>query len=83
MADARVNAAEIADELEVELPEGEYDSLGGLILHLLGRLPEAGERVTWRNLEFTVEAVSENRVERVRIVRTPEEPKSQEDDDGG
>jgi len=29
--------------------------------------------VAWKNLEFTVEAVSENRVQLVRIVRTPEE----------
>jgi putative hemolysin len=83
LADARVNAEEVADEFEVELPEGEYDSIGGLILHLLGRLPEAGEKVTWRNLEFTVEAVSENRIERLRIVRTPEETPGEEEDEDG
>ena len=73
VVDARVSTDEVEEALEVELPEGEFDSVGGLILDLLGRLPEAGERVAWKNLEFTVEAVSENRVQLVRIVRTPEE----------
>jgi CBS domain containing-hemolysin-like protein len=74
VVDARVSTDEVEDALEVKLPEGEYDSVGGLVLDLLGRLPEAGEKVTWKSLEFTVEAVSENRVELVRIVRTPEGP---------
>ena len=73
VVDARVSTDEVEEALEVELPKGEFDSVGGLILDLLGRLPEAGERVAWKNLEFTVEAVSENRVQLVRIVRTPEE----------
>lgn len=73
LVEARVSTDEVEDALEVKLPKGEYDSVGGLVLDLLGRLPEAGEKVTWKNLEFTVEAVSENRVELVRIVRTPEE----------
>jgi len=73
LVDGRVSTDEVEDALEVKLPEGEYDSIGGLILDLLGRLPEAGEKVTWEGLEFTVEAVSENRVHLVRIARTPEE----------
>jgi CBS domain containing-hemolysin-like protein len=73
LVDGRVSTGEVEEALEVKLPAGEYDSIGGLILDLLGRLPEAGEKVTWKGLEFTVEAVSENRVHLVRIARTPEE----------
>jgi CBS domain containing-hemolysin-like protein len=69
VVDARVSVDDLEDHLEVTLPEGEFDSLGGFMLDRLGHLPTAGERVTWRHLEFIVESVSENRIERVRIVR--------------
>ncbi len=64
--------SEVEDHFGVALPQGEFDSLGGFILDQLGRLPAAGERISWRNLHFTVEAVMENRIERVRVVRDPE-----------
>ena len=73
VVDARVAVDEIEDYLGMDLPEGEFDSVGGFILDQLGRLPAAGERVVWQSLEFTVEVVSENRIERVRVVRHPEE----------
>jgi putative hemolysin len=73
VADARVSADEIEDQLGVKLPEGEYDSVGGFILDQLGRLPAAGEVVVWDDLEFTVQEVSENRILRVRVVRKPAE----------
>jgi len=73
IVDARVSTDEIDDRLGVALPEGDFDSVGGFILEQLGRLPVVGEKVSWRNLEFTVEAVSENRILRVRVVRSPEE----------
>jgi putative hemolysin len=70
--DARASTSELGEKLGMELPEGEFDSVGGFILEQLGRLPEVGEVVWWRNLEFTAEAVSENRVQRVRVVRHEE-----------
>jgi len=79
IVDARVSADEIRDRLGVTLPEGDYDSVGGFILDQLGRLPAAGETVVWRNLEFAVEAVSENRILRVRVARKPEEEEEDED----
>jgi CBS domain containing-hemolysin-like protein len=74
VVDARVGVAEIREHFGVELPEGEFDSVGGFILHQLGRLPAAGERVRWRNLEFTVEAVGEHRIRRVRVMRAADAP---------
>jgi CBS domain containing-hemolysin-like protein len=82
VVNARVSTDEVEDVLQISLPEGDYDSIGGLILDLLGRLPEAGEKVTWKSLEFTVEAVSENRVQLVRIVRTAEESSDEEAAEG-
>jgi CBS domain containing-hemolysin-like protein len=69
VANARVSRDDLEEVLGVSLPEGEFDSVGGFILDQLGRLPAVGETVCWADLEFTVEAVSANRIERVRVVR--------------
>jgi len=79
VVDARVGVDDFADHFGVELPEGEFDSIGGFILDQLGHLPTAGEQLSWRNLDLTVEAVSENRIQRVRVVRRPEEVPDEED----
>jgi len=81
VVDARVSVDDIEDHFELKLPEGDYDSIGGLILDQLGHVPDAGEKVSWRNLDFVVEAVSEHRIQRVRIVRRPEERATEERDD--
>jgi putative hemolysin len=78
VVDARVSTDEVEDHFGVTLPEGDYDSVGGFILDQLGHVPVAGERVAWRNLEFTVEDVSENRILRVRVARQPEPQGEQE-----
>jgi CBS domain containing-hemolysin-like protein len=66
---ARVSRDEIEERLGVSLPEGGFDSVGGFLLDQLGRVPAAGETVRWGELEFTVEAVSANRIERIRVAR--------------
>jgi len=79
VVDARVSVDDLEDHLEVTLPEGDFDSVGGFMLDRLGHLPTVGESVRWGDLEFTVESVSENRIERVRIARRSEEGDSGEE----
>ena len=64
---------EVSDLLDTELPEGDYDTVGGLIMSIIGRIPAEGEdiSVTVAGCEFTVEGVSERRIERVRIQKLP------------
>jgi putative hemolysin len=61
---------EINDLLHLELPEDdEYDSVGGFVLHELGRVPEDGESVEADGAVLTVEKMAGNRIEKVRIER--------------
>lgn len=57
----------------VNLPDEDVDTVGGLILHLLGRAPVEGEVVTAEGLEFTVAKVVGRRVKQV-IIRLPQPP---------
>ncbi len=45
------------------------DTLAGLVLHLLGRFPEAGEQVTWQDYRFTCVEVTPTRIVKVEIIR--------------
>ena len=61
---------EINDRLHLELAEDdEYDSIGGFVLHELGRVPEDGESVEADGALLTVEKMAGNRIEKVRIER--------------
>ncbi len=67
----RVNARMPIDELEdlihVDLPEGGYDTVGGLLLDLLGHVPAEGESVNFDGHRLTAEKVQGRRIGRVRI----------------
>jgi CBS domain containing-hemolysin-like protein len=61
---------EVNDRLHLELPEDdEYDSIGGFVLHELGRVPEDGESVEADGARLIVEKMAGNRIEKVRIER--------------
>lgn len=47
------------------------ESLGGLLLELNAKLPSAGEKITYQNFLFTVVAVDQKRIKRVRVFIDP------------
>ena len=53
--------------------KGEAESLGGLLLELLGRLPETGEEIAYEDYRFQAMAVNKRRIEEV-LITLPEEP---------
>src|SRR6266487_1296874 len=59
------SASELADKLGVTLSGAQ--TVGGLLIQALGRIPRAGERFTFKGLEFDVLAASATRVERVAV----------------
>jgi CBS domain containing-hemolysin-like protein len=71
LVNATLNVDDVNEELDLELPEGNYDSLGGLVFELLGRVPVAGDSVEVPEamVRLIVERLDGNRVVRVRLVR--------------
>jgi putative hemolysin len=51
---------------------GDADTLAGLILELKGDFPEKGEKTSFRNLEFTIEALDKRRIKQIRLLIWPE-----------
>jgi CBS domain containing-hemolysin-like protein len=60
---------DVSEELGTELPDTEWDTVGGLILNLLGHVPVEGEVVRFQALDLRAERVQGHRIVSVRIVR--------------
>jgi putative hemolysin len=65
---ARLGVDELEEELGAELPEGPWDTVGGLVFGLLGTVPRQGESVEAGDFRLVVERVEGKRVGRVRVV---------------
>ena len=72
----RVNARLPIDELNelvgVELPDEEWDTVGGLLAGLLGRVPSRGDEVSVRGVTFRAEKVQGRRIAKVLVTKHPE-----------
>jgi CBS domain containing-hemolysin-like protein len=82
----RVHARMAVDEVNAllagELPEdGDWDSVGGLLYHQLGRVPAEGESVVVEGYRLGAEKVQGRRIGRVRITPVPDDERGT--DDGG
>ncbi|MCM1215280.1 MAG: hemolysin family protein [Lachnospiraceae bacterium] len=70
---------DINDELGTELDSEDYDSIGGLIIECLDRLPEDNEEVTLENrIHLKVQGIEQNRI--VKVLMTLPEPPAEEDE---
>lgn len=69
MVDARLEIEKLERHLGVELPNGDFESVGGFIIHLLGKIPEQGERISYEDLDMTIESADERKIYKIRITR--------------
>ena len=67
LVDARLDVDDLSGILNVEFPDEEWDTVGGLVLGLAGRVPAVGESFEYNDLTLTAEEVRGRRVARVRV----------------
>ncbi|HEX2368883.1 MAG TPA: hemolysin family protein [Acidimicrobiia bacterium] len=67
--DGRLPVADLSELVGVEFPDDEWDTVGGLVLGLAGRVPEEGEMLTSAGTTFTPLRVQGRRVAQVRVQR--------------
>lgn len=60
---------EVGSAIGVQFPEDDFETLGGLVISLLGRIPEENEptEVAWENIHLKVLAMDEKRIAKVEI----------------
>ncbi len=68
IVDARMDRRQFEELTGIELPEGEFSTVGGFVFTRLGRLPAIGEKVTTDEAVFIVEEVQRRRITKVRVL---------------
>ncbi|MFC4858987.1 hemolysin family protein [Actinophytocola glycyrrhizae] len=63
---------ELADATGFRMPEGDYETLAGLVLARLGRIPEVNDEVRIDGWRITVMAMDRHRVAELRVARIPD-----------
>lgn len=66
---ARLDIEKLGDFLDVEFPEGGFESVGGFIINLTGKVPQVNEEISFNNLRIVIEAATSRKIDRVRIRR--------------
>lgn len=67
IVDGSAKLDDISELIGVNMESEEFDSVGGLLIGELGRLPEHKEEVTLNNIRFIVEEIDKNRIKKIRI----------------
>ena len=70
-----LSVSEFNNKFNINIEEGEYDTLNGYLLNKLGRLPEEGIEFKIENIHFVVSKVNNRRVEdiKIRFIKEPSE----------
>ena len=72
LVDGRVAIDELDEVLDTELPDDDWDTLGGLVFNTLGHVPVAGEHLVTHGWRFTVREMEGRRIKRVEVTREVE-----------
>ena len=73
LVDGGLNIGDVADELGIDIPNEDSDSVGGFVFSALERVPEPGDAIDFEGFAFVVESVEGRRVRRVRITPAPQD----------
>lgn len=63
----KVTIQELNEGYGLDLPEDEYETLGGLVFNRLGRLPRRGDRVNFGRIVAEVKNVERRRIDQIKI----------------
>jgi putative hemolysin len=79
--DGSIDIEELGEILNIRFPDGEYETLGGYIMDVLGRIPGEDEhpQIKYKNATFTVLEMDERRIGRVHIEVESETGETQEE----
>ena len=67
--DGSLRIEEANEELGLDLPDGDYETIAGFILSNLGRIPEQGEQLKYKNLQMAILEMRQMKIERILVTK--------------
>jgi CBS domain containing-hemolysin-like protein len=68
LCDARVNLEFLAEETNLVLPVDDFDTLGGFVFDLFGKIPVKNEKITYKNYDFIIQEMDGHKINSIKIV---------------
>lgn len=69
LVDARLEIEKLEEHLKIKFPEGDFESVGGFIIHLLGKIPKVGEKTSFGNFDITIQKGDQRKIDKVLITQ--------------
>ena len=67
--DGGMRIEEANEELGLELPEGDYETVAGFVLHLLGRIPKQGKQLKYKGLKIVITKMKGHKIEEILLTK--------------
>lgn len=68
LCDARINLEELNERINAGIPEEEFDTLGGFVFDLFGKIPVRYEKVSYEHIDFVIQEMDGHKIKTVKIV---------------
>ena len=76
LCDARIDIEDLNEELGLSLPDSDFDTLGGFVFDLFGKIPVKYEKVTYGDMDFIIQEMDGHKIRTVKIVAAKNEKES-------
>jgi CBS domain containing-hemolysin-like protein len=67
LVDGTTSVSDVNDELETDIPDDEWESIGGFVFNTLGHVPVVGEHIDFDGWRFTVAELQGRRIRSIRV----------------
>ena len=68
LCDTRVNLEDLSERIGIELPAEDFDTLGGFVFDLFGKIPVKYEKAVWSGHDFIIQDVEGHKINSVKII---------------
>ena len=77
ICDGRINLDDLNDQIESNFPNDEFDTLGGFVFDLFGKIPVKYEKVSWKNYDFIIQDMEGHRINTIKVIENNEDEESE------
>jgi putative hemolysin len=68
LINGRIEIEDLSQILMTKLPEGNYETLGGFLMHQLGRIPQRREKFSYSGITFIIENADQKSIKEVMVI---------------
>lgn len=69
LCDARVNIEDFNEELSMDISDDDYDTLGGFVFDLFGKIPVRFEKVSYGDVDFIIQSMEGHKINTIKVVK--------------